>query len=430
MFKVSKKIIISGAIGNILEMYDYAIWGLFSVFLSKAFLPESSNLSDVFFIFLFTYIFRPIGGVLFGLLADQLGRKKILTLSIIIMGFCTAAVGLLPSYNHIGLAATLLLLLIRLIQVFSVGGEYISSIALLIESCDKKNRGYYGSWAAFGINVGMMLASIVAAITSYLINNSLIPDWGWRLAFLVSLFTSALGFWIRNTVPESYEFIIKNSKNDKRYLSDILSDAIHSLKTNYAESFIVFSLVCFDVSTTVLLFVFSPIYMSNVNNISTMHAFTFNAVSLALVALLIPFFGSMSDKYGRIKTMFSGIILLSFIIIPYFVCMSSGNFYQVMLFHILIAIPCACIFSITPVLITELFPLEVRCSITGFIYSIAACLGGGLTPILAFKLSNQMYGAFLLGAIILTFGYVCVLGLIALNAKNKRLFNATLGLYQ
>ena len=415
MFNVSKKIILSGAIGNILEMYDYAIWGLFSVFLSKAFLPEHSNLSDVFFIFLFTYLFRPLGGLLFGVLADQLGRKKILTLSIIIMGFCTAAVGILPSYERIGLLATLLLLFIRLIQVFSVGGEYISSIAFLIESCDPKNRGYYGCWAAFGVNVGMMLASVVVAITSYLMNNNIIPDWGWRFAFLISILTSTLGFWIRNSVPESYEFIIKNARNDRRHLSDIFIDTLQKLKTQVAESLIVFSLVCFDVSITVLIFVFSPIYMANVNNISPTHTFIFNAVSLGLVACLIPLFGKMSDRYGRVNLMYHGIGLLSLMIIPYFICMSSGSFYQVLCIHTLIAIPCACIFAITPVLITELFPLEVRCSMTGLIYSIAACVGGGLTPVLALKISNQPYSPVLLGSIILTFAGICMLGFLHKN---------------
>ena len=118
MFKVSKKTIISGAIGNILEMYDFAIWGLFSVFLTKTFLPEHSNLSSIFFIFLITYIFRPIGGLLFGILADQMGRKKLLVISIVIMGLCTSLVGMLPSYEEIGLTATLFLILIRFIQVF------------------------------------------------------------------------------------------------------------------------------------------------------------------------------------------------------------------------------------------------------------------------------------------------------------------------
>jgi MHS family proline/betaine transporter-like MFS transporter len=163
MLSLSKKTIIGGAIGNALEMYDYVIWGLFSVYLSKEFLPPNSKLSDIFFLFLLTYILRPIGSLVGGILADQAGRKKILTLSIFLMGICTSIVGILPSYADIGVISVFLLLFIRLIQVFAVGSEYISSIALLIESCNPKKKGYFGSWAAFGVNTGVLISSLFAS---------------------------------------------------------------------------------------------------------------------------------------------------------------------------------------------------------------------------------------------------------------------------
>src|SRR3989338_8359349 len=169
MFKTSKKIIISGAIGNALEMYDYVIWGLFSVFLSKEFLPPQSKLSDIFFLFFITYILRPIGSLLGGMLADQAGRKRVLTLSILLMGFGTAAIGILPSYEQIGVISVFLLLFIRSVQVISVGNEYISSVSLLIESCEKDKKGYFGSWAAFGVNAGMLISSLTGALILYLI---------------------------------------------------------------------------------------------------------------------------------------------------------------------------------------------------------------------------------------------------------------------
>lgn len=165
---LSKRTIIGGAIGNALEMYDYVIWGLFSVYLSKEFLPPQSQLSDIFFLFLITYILRPLGGLVGGILADQLGRKNILTLSIVLMGICTGMVGILPSYSSIGVISVVLLLFIRLIQVFAVGSEYISSIALLIESCEKNKRGFWGSWAAFGVNAGVLISSLFGSLILYL----------------------------------------------------------------------------------------------------------------------------------------------------------------------------------------------------------------------------------------------------------------------
>ena len=291
MFKISKKIIISGAIGNALEMYDYVIWGLFSVYLSKEFLPPASKLSDIFFLFLLSYIFRPLGSVLAGVFADQLGRKRVLTLSILLMGIGTALVGVLPSYAHIGVASVLLLLFIRLIQVISVGGEYISSIALLIESCPPNKKGYFGSWAAFGVNAGMFLSSVIGALILYLIDIHLLPAWGWRLAFILAFLTMLFGFWIRRSIPESQEFILNNARVEKKTLRSIFVNMLKTLKNKRRESFVVFSLVLFGVSTTILIFVYAPIYLITVNTFSNTQTFFINALSLALVTMSIPLFG-------------------------------------------------------------------------------------------------------------------------------------------
>lgn len=389
MFKTSKKIIISGAIGNALEMYDYVIWGLFSVFLSKEFLPPQSKLSDIFFLFLITYILRPIGSLLGGMLADQTGRKRVLTLSVLLMGICTALVGILPSYEQIGVVSVFLLLFIRLIQVFSVGSEYISSVSLLIESCEKNKKGYFGSWAAFGINAGMLISSLTGALVLYLIDIHILPSWGWRLAFILAFLTMMFGFWVRRSIPESQEFISNHARSENRSLRSIFLDTMRMLKQQFFESFIVFSLVLFGVATTVLMFVYAPIHLVTVNTISNTQAFLINSSGLAIVTVLIPLMGIMSDLYGRTRIILTGIITLLLFITPYFTCLTLGTFSQILLFHCLMAIPCAGIFAVIPVFITDIFPHSVRCSITNLIYSIAACLGGGITPLIALKLGER-----------------------------------------
>ncbi len=389
MFKTSKKIIIGGAIGNALEMYDYVIWGLFSVFLSKEFLPPQSRLSDIFFLFLLTYILRPIGSLLGGMLADQTGRKKMLTLSILLMGGGTALVGILPSYGQIGVASVYLLLLIRLIQVLSVSSEYISSISLLIESCDKNKKGYFGSWAAFGINAGMLISSLTGTLVLYLIDIHILPPWGWRLAFALAFITMIFGFWIRSSIPESKEFISTHARSEQRSLTDILVESISQLKQQFLESFVVFSLVLFGVATTVLMFVYAPIHMVTVNSFSHTQVFVINSLGLAVVTALIPVMGMASDAYGRTRIILTGTIALMLFIIPYFSYLTTGSFSQALVFHCLMAIPCASIFAVTPVFITDIFPHSVRCSIANLIYSVAAVLGGGITPLIALKLGER-----------------------------------------
>ena len=409
MFKISKKIIISGAIGNALEMYDYVIWGLFSVYLSKEFLPPASKLSDIFFLFLLSYIFRPLGSVLAGVFADQLGRKRVLTLSILLMGIGTALVGVLPSYAHIGVASVLLLLFIRLIQVISVGGEYISSIALLIESCPPNKKGYFGSWAAFGVNAGMFLSSVIGALILYLIDIHLLPAWGWRLAFILAFLTMLFGFWIRRSIPESQEFILNNARVEKKTLRSIFVNMLKTLKNKRRESFVVFSLVLFGVSTTILIFVYAPIYLITVNTFSNTQTFFINALSLALVTMSIPLFGWLSDLLGRIKVIMMGNILILLLITSYFQCLASGTFLQILAFHCLIGIPCASIFAVIPVFITDLFPHKVRCSTVNFIYSIAACLGGGITPLIALRLGEN--GNYSPSVILIVLGFISLVSL-------------------
>ena len=419
MFNVSKKTIISGAIGNALEMYDYVIWGIFSIYLSKEFLPPQSKMSDIFFLFLITYILRPIGSLVGGILADQVGRKRVLILSVFLMGICTSIIGILPSYERIGVIAVFVLLFIRLIQVFSVGSEYISSISLLIESCDKKRRGYFGSWAAFGVNAGMLVSSLVGALILYLIDLDILPSWGWRLAFILSFITMIVGFWIRNSIPESLEFILENARREKRSFKEILNDAVSTVKLQLFESMLVFSLVCFGTATTILIFIYAPIHMTTVNHIHNTQSLVINSSSLALLIALIPFCGYLSDKCGRAKIIAAGIITLLILILPYFELLSSGTFYQILLFHIVIGIPCACIFAATPVFITELFPLSIRCSVTNLIYSLAACLGGGITPLIAFKLGNNADGHYSPGFILVLAGCVSLV-LLGFFLKRKQ----------
>lgn len=425
MFKISKKIIISGAIGNALEMYDYVIWGLFSIYLSRAFLPPHSKLSDIFSLFLITFILRPIGALVGGILADQVGRKKVLTWSIVIMGICTTLVGILPSYEKIGIISVFLLLFIRLIQVFSVGSEYISSVALLIESCNKNKKGYFGSWAAFGINAGMLISSLVGTLILYLIDLKLLPIYGWRLAFILAFLTMIFGFWIRNAIPESHEFILANARTEKNKSITLLGNTFQILKNLSLESFLVFSLVLFGVTTTVLLFVYAPIHMITTNSLIPRQSFLINASSLVIVTSLIPLFGHLSDIYGRIRLIFMGTISLLVLIVPYFHCLSYGSFVHIILFHCLMAIPSACIFSITPVFITDIFPFFIRCSATNLLYSIASCLGGGITPLIALKLWESYHCS--PGYILHVFGIITLIALL-LYIKEDRSVKLTIAI--
>ena len=418
MFKISRKIILAGAVGNALEMYDFAICGLFALYLAQTFLPAGSNLSDIFLLFFITYFFRPIGSLLFGAFADQLGRKIILKICIFLMGIATIALGMLPSYQQIGVAAVFLLFFIRILQVLSVSGEYVSSVSLLIESCALQQRGYFGSWAAFGVNFGMLVASLTGSVLIYLMDQHLLPMWGWRLAFLLAFFTMVVGFWIRSSIPESWDFINANAISDKKPLFTIFLEGLEFIKANPVKALTVFALVWLGTSITVLIFIYAPNHMTTINTLNRLQALTVNSSSLLLLVTLIPIFGIISDKLGRIVTIASSILALLILVFPYCLIISSGKFYLIFIAHLIVAVPCACIFSVTPVLIAELVPITIRCATIGAIYSIAVILGGGITPLLALKFSKFAY---LLSLLLLIPGVVSLFLLNSLKFKKTHL---------
>jgi MHS family proline/betaine transporter-like MFS transporter len=201
--KLIKRIFASGSIGNILETYDLILISLMATTLSNVFFPPSetpyAHVIDVLYVFLIGLLVRPIGNIIMGSLADQLGRKKIMVFSLAFTGLSTAFIGLLPPYYYIGIGSTILFILLRIVQNFFAGIEYINSATYLIENSHKETYGYYGSWTAIGISGGYLLASLVVLIISFLINKSIIPEWSWRFSFLFSLVGMVFGVWIRNS---------------------------------------------------------------------------------------------------------------------------------------------------------------------------------------------------------------------------------------
>jgi len=188
--QTKRRIIASSVIGNLLENFDVMICAFLAQFIAITFFPSNSfenNIFNTFIIFFIGYLSRPIGSILIGLYADQIGRKKTLIFSIIMVGVCTAIIGVIPSYQSIGITSTILFSFFRILQNISVGGEYISSIAYLIENAEKKEKGFLGSWVSVGFNLGSLFASLLVFILIYLIEESILPTWSWRVIFYVFL---------------------------------------------------------------------------------------------------------------------------------------------------------------------------------------------------------------------------------------------------
>lgn len=416
-----KRIIASGVIGNFLENFDVMLCAFLAQFIAITFFPSdtiANNMFNTFSIFFIGYLSRPIGGLLIGLYADQIGRKAALIFSIVMVGVCTAIIGIIPSYHTIGITATILFSFFRILQNISVGGEYISSIAYLIENAEQKERGFYGSWVSVGFNMGSLFASIMVFILTYHIEKNILPSWSWRIIFILAILGTGIGFWIRRSLPESLEYIFEQYDGVTQKKTDILRAAIQLIKSHPLRCFAIMTIAWLGVSETAAIFVYSPIHMTTINHFSQHQAMGMNTLALFFLIPLIPFFGYLSDYISKLKLLFLSSFAFFLLAIPYFMFLSSGSYVEILIFKLLFCIPSACYYSIAPVLITESFPIRLRCTSLALIYQGTLSLAAGITPLAMLYLAKHSHGMtyapayYLIGS--------CMLGFVGLHLLSSR----------
>jgi MFS transporter, MHS family, proline/betaine transporter len=384
--QLTRRIFASGAVGNILETYDLILISLMATTLSRVFFPPAENpyahVIDVLYVFLIGLLVRPLGNIIMGLFADQIGRKKLMVISLTLTGVGTVLIGLLPSYYYIGIWATVLFILLRIFQNFFAGIEYINSASYLIESSGEKTRGYYGSWTAIGISGGYLLASLVALIISHLIAKNIIPEWSWRFIFLFSLVGIAFGIWIRNSIPESLVFIMNNVNTEPTRKWHILNSSLRFIKDHPSQCLSISAVTLMGICLSFIYYIYIPINLITTRGFSNNEVFSLNVLSLTLVVILIPIFGKMSDYYNRISLLKIVCCLTLLLAMPFFWFASYGTYPQIIFFTLLISIPSSCFFSLYPVMITESFPSKIRCTTASLIYQIIVSVEMGTLPLL------------------------------------------------
>ena len=371
-----RKVVVAGVTGNVLEWYDFAVYGFFAPIIGRLFFPSDDptvSLIASFGAFAAGFLMRPIGGIIFGFIGDKIGRKRALVLSVLLMAIPSGMIGILPDHATIGVSAAVLMVLMRMLQGMAVGGEYTSSIVYLAEHAPSKRRGFFTSWTLVGAVGGILLGSGVGALLSNLLPAEAVSDWGWRIAFLSGIAVGVVGLLIRRHLPE----MPKTESNDSA------NPIIDAFRTEWRAVTLVIGINIFNAVGFYLMFVYAVTWLIKEVKVPRSDALDINSLSLAVLLVLVPVFGALSDKVGRKSLLLfgsGGAVLLGY---PLIMLMHHVDFMMIMMGQIGFAILLAAYLSAIPATLTEMFPSRVRVSALSVGYNISLAIFGGTTPLVA-----------------------------------------------
>jgi MHS family alpha-ketoglutarate permease-like MFS transporter len=377
--------IFGGSIGNLIEWYDFYVYNTFALYFAKRFAAPAATPTqqfvNVFAIYAVGFLIRPVGGFFLGSLADVKGRKAALTLSVTLMCCGSLIIAVLPSYGQIGVAAPLLLLFARLLQGFSLGGEYASSATYLSEIATASRRGFYSSFQYVTIIGGQVLGSLTLLIMQALFTTPELDAWGWRVPFVLGAVCALFGLYLRRNLVESAEF--QRAARSRR------ASPFAILLNHKKEFFLVLGLTMGGTTAFYTYSTYMPTFLVNTVKLTRDQATLISFISLLIYACLQPVFGAISDVIGRRPVLMWFGILGTLGTVPLLTTLSGTHDFMTALLLILAAL---CIVSgytaINAVVKAELFPAEVRALGVGLPYAIAASLFGGTAPYVALQLKD------------------------------------------
>lgn len=411
MSKPLFKTVVTSMIGNIFEFYDFILFAYFAPIIGKLFFPsadETTELIKAFGVFAVGFFVRPLGGVIFGHIGDKVGRKQALVLTIWMMAIPTAVIGLLPTYEEIGIAASIMLIIMRMFQGFSMGGNYGGSITFTTEHSDPKRRGLIGSFAITSCLVGILLGSATAMLFSYALGEDALNAWGWRIPFLLGIFICFVGYYLRQQIPESPEYlgIKKSGKVSQHPAKEVFA------KHGKALTIVVLAVGLHDLSFY-MLFTYMPTFMTTQLHIGESMAFTINTVNLFLVCVFTVLGAWLSDIIGRKKVMAGAAAIFVVGTIPLFFLMNStSNMMTIFWAQLIFAIAAGGYFGPTAAMMVEAFPTAIRYSAIAITTNISGPLFGGTVGVIVTYLIDRT-GSKMVPAVYLT--VIALMSIIALR---------------
>ncbi|WP_290051624.1 MFS transporter [Amycolatopsis solani] len=376
-----RKVAIASLTGTALEWYDFFLYGTASALvLGTLFFPHASPLAGTlasFGTFAVGFAARPLGGIIFGHFGDRLGRKPMLVITLMVMGFTTFLIGLLPTYAQIGAWAPILLILLRLLQGIAVGGEWGGSVLMITEHAPAGRRGFYSAWSQVGINLGFITSAAVFAAVQTLPDEAFL-SWGWRLPFLLGAVPALVGLVIRLKIEETPEFRSVQHKGDKQRLP-----ILHALRTHPRAILITMGARLAENGSSYIFLVFSLAYGKHIG-VGNGLLLTGIIVANIVEAASMVGFGALSDRIGRRPVYMAGAATLIVLAFPFFWLLDTGTPALVWLaFITAIGIGHGAMIGTQPSFFTELFGKTSRYSAIALGHEFASVFAGGLSPLIA-----------------------------------------------
>jgi len=395
----TRRRILAGIIGNVLEWYDFGVYGFFASIIAQQYFPSgnpSVSLIAAFGAFAAGFLMRPVGAALFGHIGDRLGRVRALQLSVLCMAVPTFLIGLLPTYETIGVSAAVLMVLMRMLQGTAVGGEYTCSIVYLAEQAPPGKRGLYSSWTMFGGIGGILLGSSVGAALSGALDPDVLADWGWRLAFVAGILVSVSAYFIRRGIGE--EPVHSHQK----------PPLFEAFREHGRDIFRIVGLNIANAVTFYLVFVFAVTWLVTNVGQSREEALDINSLSMVFLLVLTPLFARLSDLWGRKRQILTGLAALGLLAWPLLHLMHHEDAFRALMGQLGLVVIVALFASPIPAQMVESFPRRIRVTAVSVSYNLTFALFGGTSPMVAVWLierehDDMAFAWFIIGAAVFSF---------------------------
>lgn len=412
-----KKLLTACAIGNVIEWYEFMIFGYFATVIGTLFFPSSSplvSLFKAFGVFAIGVFVRPLGGILLGHIGDKFGRKTALVCSIYLMSIPTVAIGFLPSYESIDILAPITLLLIRVLQGLAMGGEYAGTMIYLVENTNPLKRGLYGSLAALSLVIGMALGSLVFACLHTALTKDQLYQWGWRIPFLISIIGFLWGMHLRSKLEDSGVFTALKTQNNLSKFP--IKEAILGNSKQLAHTIFIQCFLAVGMYTMTIFYAnYAKEHFGSTNSLTAIMLNTTGVIAIGVGAVIS---GQLSDIFGRKRVLLCAAwcaIVMAFLAIP---LITDGTVQSFFMAHLLLSVLTGCFLGPIPSLLAESFPTKIRYTCVSLSNNLSMGIFGGTAPMIITFLMDKFQNPTIPNYYLMLSALVSIVSLCFLRERN------------